>query len=180
MDERLELLMTRKLDGRITPEEELELNRGLIRSPEARAAFEDYARIDALAAEALRTTVRPERHIAMPVAMPHRARFSRLAIRIGGALAACVALVVATMSGLRGAPEPTTPAAVSIASNPEPAVAARPVVAAAIDDMVEGPRRVEQQLSKNVLAIWDEETESLYVLELNDQNRRIEPLTMSY
>src|SRR5690606_9484995 len=124
--------------------------------------------------------VQPHRQVALPVAAPSRTRIGQMAIRIGGVLAACVALVVATMSGLRSTSEPTAPAAVPIVSNAEPAIAATPVVAAAIDDMVQGPRRVNQQLSKNVLAVWDEETESLYVLELNDQNRRIEPVTMSY
>ncbi|MGD2109572.1 MAG: hypothetical protein PVI86_09290 [Phycisphaerae bacterium] len=51
--ERIERLIARKLDGELREDEELELNRELIRNPDARRLMEDYERIDGLAATAL-------------------------------------------------------------------------------------------------------------------------------
>lgn len=51
--DQLERLICRKLDGMITEDEELSLNRELIRNPEARAMMVDYERADELAAAAL-------------------------------------------------------------------------------------------------------------------------------
>lgn len=51
--ENIERLIVRKLDGELSEDEELELNRELIRDPEARRLMEEYARIDGLAAAAL-------------------------------------------------------------------------------------------------------------------------------
>jgi hypothetical protein len=52
-DLRVELLINRKLDGLLTPDEELELSRALIRTPEYRRILESSERIDGLCAEAL-------------------------------------------------------------------------------------------------------------------------------
>jgi len=49
----IERLIIRKLDGEISEDEELQLNRELIRDPEARRMMEEYERIDGLAAAAL-------------------------------------------------------------------------------------------------------------------------------
>ena len=46
-DERTERLITRKLDGELTEAESLELDKALVRSPEARSLLEDYERTDA-------------------------------------------------------------------------------------------------------------------------------------
>jgi hypothetical protein len=53
VDKDIERLVVRQLDGEITENEQLELNRELIRNPEARRLMEAYARIDGLAAAAL-------------------------------------------------------------------------------------------------------------------------------
>lgn len=53
MLDRIELLITRRLDGVLTDEESLELDRALIRSPEYRRMFEVSERIDMLCADAL-------------------------------------------------------------------------------------------------------------------------------
>jgi hypothetical protein len=53
LEERIERLIVRKLDGMLTEDEELELDRILIRSPEARRVYEEYRRIDDLAAQSL-------------------------------------------------------------------------------------------------------------------------------
>jgi hypothetical protein len=49
----IERLIVRRLDGALTEDEELRLNRELIRNPEARQLLEDYERVDALASAAL-------------------------------------------------------------------------------------------------------------------------------
>jgi len=60
IDERTEQLVTRKLDGELTGAESHELNKLLIRSPQARALMEEYERADALAGEALRAAFERE------------------------------------------------------------------------------------------------------------------------
>lgn len=49
----IERLIVRQLDGELSEEEQLELNRELIRDPAARQLLEDYQGIDGLAGEAL-------------------------------------------------------------------------------------------------------------------------------
>ncbi len=49
----IERLIVRKLDGELSPEQSLELDRELLRNPDARQLFEDYKKIDALATNAL-------------------------------------------------------------------------------------------------------------------------------
>src|SRR5689334_19423082 len=53
IDERTEQLINRRLDGELLPGEQLELDKCLIRCPEARAMLEDYQCFDVLARESL-------------------------------------------------------------------------------------------------------------------------------
>lgn len=53
IDERVERLINRRLDGALTEEEQLELNRELIRNPEANRLLEEYQQIDELACVAM-------------------------------------------------------------------------------------------------------------------------------
>ena len=53
VNENIERLIVRRLDGALSEDEELELNRELIRNPEAHRLLEDYRHIDALAGAAL-------------------------------------------------------------------------------------------------------------------------------
>jgi hypothetical protein len=53
MDERLERLINRHLDGELTDAEQVELDRLLLRDPEGREDLEAYRRIDAWSREAL-------------------------------------------------------------------------------------------------------------------------------
>ena len=52
-NERIEHLINRKLDGELTAEERLELDRALVKSPEHRAMLELSERIDAMCAETI-------------------------------------------------------------------------------------------------------------------------------
>lgn len=53
VDKNIERLIVRRLDGALTEDEALQLDRALIRNPEARAMLEDYQRVDTLASAAL-------------------------------------------------------------------------------------------------------------------------------
>ncbi len=53
IDERIERLINRKLDGELTPEEQLELDKELLRCPAARALYESYREIDGLVGEVI-------------------------------------------------------------------------------------------------------------------------------
>lgn len=53
IDQDVERMIVRRLDGELSAEEELALNRALIRDPEARARAEEYGRIDELARASL-------------------------------------------------------------------------------------------------------------------------------
>jgi len=53
VNKEIERLIVRRLDGALTEDEELRLNRELIRNPDARQLLEDYERVDALASAAL-------------------------------------------------------------------------------------------------------------------------------
>ena len=96
-DERIELLITRKLDGTITDDERLELDRALIRSPEHRHMLERSELIDALCAEALRSEFRRPREgdVSSIIAKAGRARRpSRYWWCLPAALAACLGLIL--------------------------------------------------------------------------------------
>ena len=97
MDEHLDKLMIRHLDGEITADEQLELDRALLRSPEARDRYEEYRRLDALAAAAIHDAVARRTNaetvtLGSQAATPLPSRHHWFAY--GAALAACIALVL--------------------------------------------------------------------------------------
>jgi anti-sigma factor RsiW len=59
MDERLERLINRRLDGELTDAEQVELDRWLLRDPAARQCLGEYERIDAWSKEALAEVLTP-------------------------------------------------------------------------------------------------------------------------
>jgi hypothetical protein len=74
--QRTERLIVRKLDGEISEDEELQLNRELIRDPEARRLMEEYERIDGLAAAALDAALGDEAFSAHAASMEAPLRVS--------------------------------------------------------------------------------------------------------
>lgn len=60
VDDPLERLINRQLDGELSPEEELELNKILIKHPTGRSLMEEYERNDHLAKMVLRASLSPE------------------------------------------------------------------------------------------------------------------------
>ncbi len=95
-DERIELLITRKLDGTISDEERLELDRAVMRSPEHRRVLEESERVDALCAEALAEEFNGGVRSVGDVTVQHR-RSERSGWYwwcLPGAMAACLGLIV--------------------------------------------------------------------------------------
>ncbi len=100
MDEKTEKLIVRSLDGELCDEDQLELNRELIRNPQARRLMEEYRRIDALAGAALDQVLGEERKVFDPADLPPRlaahqvARFNRGWWLVPGAVAAALLAIV--------------------------------------------------------------------------------------
>ena len=53
IDKKIERLINRKLDGELSPEEQLELDKELLRCPAARALYESYSELDELVGEVI-------------------------------------------------------------------------------------------------------------------------------
>jgi len=98
ISDRTERLIVRKLDGEITPEEELELDRELMRSPVVRDLFESYKQIDGLSAEVLDACVGNSREVkpllVVPASRPPAPGRSRSWMVYASAVAACLALAI--------------------------------------------------------------------------------------
>ena len=99
-EEKIEVLINRRLDGTLTGDEQLELDRALIRSPEHRRMLEVSQRIDELCCDALRRELAcsaPGRSADfVPIdRVGIRRRFPRWWI-VPGALAACLGFMVVT------------------------------------------------------------------------------------
>ena len=97
VNEKIERLIVRRLDGELTEDEQLELDRELLRSPEARRLLEDYQRIDSDAAAVL-AEVLPDSQTVPEVrlAAPSRSYrgYGRFWWVMPAAVAAAVALAV--------------------------------------------------------------------------------------
>ena len=87
VDERVERLMSRCLDGELAAGEQSELDRILARNPAARNLFEEYRRNDLLASEALSADM--TRTVARTPVSPRRT----LSIAAAGAVLAAAAVV---------------------------------------------------------------------------------------
>ena len=184
VDERTEQLVNRKLDGELSEAESLELNRALIRSPEARALLEEYARTDGLATEALAAVLsegsRPVHHPAEIAAWvgPGRQWWIRCRRGLGVAVAAAIAALVAGLPGGRVgpvAPEDYGPPGESTVQ-----AGVSPFVQAGAQPVVEGPRRLNEQIHREVIAVYDEETQSVYLLEMDQVRSKTEPVWRNY
>lgn len=111
----MERLIVRRLDGALTEDEALRLDRELIRNPDARRLLEDYVRVDAVASAALREVmVGADQPVDMSVLTsgpPQRgwsARYHRGWWLLPGAVAAALLALMIPKSGLdrAGSPAP--------------------------------------------------------------------------
>lgn len=181
LDERTEQLINRKVDGELGEGELLELQKRLIRSPEARALLEEYEAMEALASEALHGLRAGERlqtqaaaqHAADAVV--HAGRWGWL--RPAMAAAAMIAFVVLGSRpfagrqadpglGLPGATRP-----LAMISGP---------AGDSLTSTWDVPRRQAERIDGNVVGIYDENTRSYYFIELDQRDTTITPVSMNY
>jgi anti-sigma factor RsiW len=106
VDKDIEKLMVRSLDGELSEDEQLRLNRELIRTPESRRLMEEYRRIDESAGAALNSTLGTERTQLDPADLPslvqaqHSTGLNRGWWLVPGAIAAALlAVFVAQFPG---------------------------------------------------------------------------------
>ena len=98
VDERIERLIVRTLDGEASPQEQAELRRVLARDPAAKALWREYRSNDAMAADAI------ERLIIGPATAAAGSQSRRRAARwLGWAAAAAVVLLLLWPLGRFGA-----------------------------------------------------------------------------
>lgn len=102
VDKDIEELIVRSLDETLSEDEELRLNRGLVRSPDAQRMMEQYRRIDELAGEVLHDILDRDDLPIDPELLPNRAAMASVPRRhsgwwlVPGAIAAALlALAVA-------------------------------------------------------------------------------------
>ncbi|UCC31859.1 MAG: hypothetical protein JSU86_06190 [Phycisphaerales bacterium] len=105
MDKDIERLIVRSLDGELGEDEQLQLNRELIRNPEAQRLMEQYKQIDELAGVALDHALGCDRIPLDPAALPGREQSQRVVryhrgwwLVPGAIAAALLAIVVAQFS----------------------------------------------------------------------------------
>ena len=105
VDNDIERLIVRSLDGELSEDEQLQLNRELIRNPKAQRLMEQYKQIDELAGAALHHVLAGDRIPLDPAALPDReqlqpaVRYHRGWWLVPGAIAAALlAIVVAQFS----------------------------------------------------------------------------------
>ncbi len=175
IDARTEQLINRKLDGELAEGELLELDKLLIRCPQARALLEDYQRHDRLAVEALDAVVARQSAAAGMTESLVKSNPWRSVPRLA---AACILLAV--LGGLPLARQ-TSVVAPPVAGNAQPVMAGmNPFAGESAPPRIDGPRRQKEQIHRNVFGVFDETTRSVYLLEMDQQQTTVVPVSMSY
>lgn len=105
MDENLERLIVRSLDGDLSEDEQLDLDRELIRNPDALRLMEEYGSIDRLAVASLEALVcNDDFHVEAPSEIgaqrERRGRHHRGWMLVSGAIAAAVLAIVIPRSAI--------------------------------------------------------------------------------
>jgi len=109
-EDNLERLISRSLDGELSSDEQLELDRELIRDPRARRLMEDYRELDARSRNALgamadgQFTLRP--HAAGPLIPLRRGWRVRAFWLAPGAIAAALLALLVPRPAFEGTPPP--------------------------------------------------------------------------
>lgn len=104
--EQIERMIVRSLDGALSDDERIELDRELIRNPHARQLMDEYRRVDELSAAALADIAREgtgaDRVVACATqpALPRPGRFRRRWLFVPGAVAAAILALVIPKPGL--------------------------------------------------------------------------------
>jgi hypothetical protein len=182
LDERAEILINRKLDGELSDDESLELDKLLIRDPGLRAMLEDCGRMDALAGEVIRTAVDAPGRRAEP------ARFSTWVGTVrqwwrsfGMVSAVAAAVTLAFLLSQRVTPiQVRRPAAGMATVSPNTVGRSEGLMNADYPADMEGPRRETKTLERDVIGVWDQQTRSLYLLEITRDRSLVEALRENY
>jgi hypothetical protein len=187
IDERTEILINRKLDGELTQDQSLELDKLVIRNPEVRQLLEEYTRLDRQASETLWMVVNSasKSAAALEFAYPSSGR-QRWTLPLGflSGLAAALVLAVALshhtarIPGLPNGPHGETIAGLDGFGPP----AARPRNEGNIDMVaaLEGPRCETDSIDRDVIGLFDQQSQSLYVLEVDSARSLVEPVRANY
>ncbi len=186
IDERTERLINRMLDGELTEADELELNKQLIRSPEARRMLEDLERLDTLADQALHAAFERPHH-PHESAPGHRLQTKDYRL-LRRTTAVAAAILLAAMIG--GLPREwlTAPGPGEITQSPN-----HPITESGLRPSdyslqttdyglqpIDGPRRQWNNRQRDLIAVYDETTKSYYLLERDRVQRAVTPVTANY
>jgi hypothetical protein len=174
VDEQTERLIIRKLDGELSLVEEHELNKVLIRSPEARTLLESYSEQDRLTRELVSEEVGscapPDLALVTAGAgplSPRRHAKSWAASSAAGLMVACLALFAVLW---RPAMLPIGPNGEEEARVAGPSSLGLPVRGGdrfqRLPKYLELPQTEEQELDRQFIGVYDEETGQMYILEV--------------
>ena len=184
IDERAERLINRKLDGELTANESLELNRLLIRRPEVRSVMESYLLMDEQAGEAVRAVISAPAAGVSPQDISGWSRPKRqwwYSFGLVSGLAAAITLAVllsqraAGLSGISPSESGSVRSAVAARHTPEPMVDYVADTAG-----IEGPRHETVSLEREVIGVWDYRSNSLYLLEADVARSLTQPVKVTY
>lgn len=172
IDPQIERLIVRRLDGELTPDEQLELDRVLLKDPAARDLLEAYGRIDRAAGDALALAFEESTEVVTPPVVrladqrqPRRLGYSKLWWSLPAAIAAAIALMVLLTdpanSTRKVAVVPTqTPASVDVPSTQNvTADGTNPILQAGF-----APDRIDRSTTTDALYILGADG-NLYVIE---------------
>ncbi len=182
-DDRLERLITRRLDGEMTEAESYELDKLVIRSREARQQLEAAQRQDDLVRSVLQELVSDAPAVVPSVERP-RAPVYRIRVRrwpLPLAVAAAVVFLIGGPAylGQVASKRPSLPA--GGAASPEPVtVAGLPSVAAPVAgeiDPPEVPHYRRRALDRDVFGVVGEDGKTVYLLELNRERTGVVPVS---
>jgi hypothetical protein len=190
LDERMEQLINRKLDGELTEAESLELDKLLIRSPEGRALLEEQEQLDRLASDSLRTALGgglANRLVSGQTPLDWPSRSSRREHLWYGSIGLAAGFVLAMLASSLVAPlwngrqKDATPPIVSNA----PGGDAGPALVDAEQNHDWPPRAQDvtsqrERTPEQVLGVYDDDSRSLYLLEMNRAPVRVTPAHMDY
>lgn len=173
IDERVEVLICRSLDGEATVQEQAELDAILARSVSARTIFDEYRRHDIAAATALKLDFDIAKTVV--VARPRRGLWLATA---GVALGAAAVFAMSFLSSLLtggGASQP-----IQVTGNQTRRVA--PTIQEptyvdynGADDL--GPLQRERTLHRDLIGIPGSDRNTIYILERNVRSTRVAPIS---
>jgi len=170
VDESIERLICRRLDGEISPAQEAELERALAADSAARALLEEYRRNDLLAARALRADL-GRRHVQPARRLRHPLWFVAAgAVLTAAAVVAISFLPLFSPSGRRVADNP---------QRPEHTMKA-PVTAPRFIDyrqMEYHPRQRFSDVHRDLIGIRGRNPNVIYLFERQTQSTKVVPIS---